>query len=569
VQQRLDALAPDSPVSSGEHRVILPDGSVGWNRWTDRALFDEQGRLLEYQSVGRDIAERKQAEEALRESEARLKEAQRSAHIGDWEVDLATGAVTWSDELYRIMRYDPDPDLRLDTLMNELCHPDDRARAEQAIQDAIATGELSPLEFRVITGDGEERIIWSKGKIIHDSHGRPARFVGVNQDVTERKAMESQLREASKMEAIGRLAGGIAHDFNNMLMGVIGYTHFLRQRVDDPSLTSDLDSVRKLADRGANLTQQLLAFGRRQRLERRVLDLNHQIETTGRMLPRLIGENIELQFSPAPDLAYVSADPAQIDQILMNLAVNARDAMPRGGALTIGTGNVTFDAEYVARNPGSKAGDYAMFAVADTGEGMDEETLSHLFEPFYTTKEVGRGTGLGLATIYGIVKQHDGYITVSSQLSKGTVFRIYLPRAEGELGDPDQGPTQSRGPRGQETVLMVEDEPTVRDVIGRALREHGYQVLLAGNADEALAIAERHEGTITLLLTDIVMPGRSGRELYAELLTKRPKIKALFMSGYDEQSVIVRDVQAAGLPFIPKPIDVHEIAWRVRRVIDG
>jgi len=440
VQQRLDALAPDAPVSSGEHRVILPDGSIGWNRWTDRALFDEQRRLQEYQSIGRDI--------------------------------------------------------------------------------------------------------------------------------TERKLMESQLHEASKMEAIGRLAGGIAHDFNNMLMGIVGYTHFLRQRVDDPALVSDLDAVRKLADRGASLTQQLLAFGRRQRLERRQLDLNDQIRSTSRMLPRLIGENIELQFRPDSDLAYVNADPAQVDQILMNLAVNARDAMPRGGALTISTGNVTFDAEYVARNPGSKAGDYAMFEVADTGEGMDQETLSHLFEPFYTTKEVGQGTGLGLATIYGIVKQHDGYTAVDSELGRGTTFRVYLPRTEGEPEAPDQEPILSRGPRGQEKVLMVEDEPAVRNVIGRALRNHGYQVLLASNADEALAIAEQHEGAIDLLLTDIVMPGRSGRELHAELLTKRPSVRVLFMSGYDEQSVIVRDVQAAGLPFIAKPIDVLEIAERVREALD-
>jgi len=506
-------------------------------------------------------------EEALRDSEQRFRTLTRLAPVGVYLTDALGNCLYANEQWLRTAGLELDQALGEGWVQG--IHPDDRARVASAWREAVETQSQWAEEYRFQTPGGKTTWVLGLATALLGPEGEATGYIGSNMDITDRRRLEDQLREASKMEAVGRLAGGIAHEFNNLLMGIIGYTDFVHKRVNDLALESDLSQVRNLVDRGASLTQQLLAFGRKQRLEWKVLDLSQHLESTCRTLPRLIGEHIDLQCSFAPDAGAVNADPAQITQVLIDLALNARDAMPQGGTLTVSTANATLDADYVRDHPEAEAGEYVTFSVADAGSGMDEETLAHIFEPFYTTKEVGEGTGLGLATIYGIVKQHGGYVAVDSELGAGSAFRVYLPRVADTPEPVPSGPPRSTRPGGQEVVLLVEDEPAVKDVASRVLRERGYQVLVAANADEAESVAHQHDGAIHLLLTDVVMPGRSGHDLYAALLNTHPALKVLFMSGYDEQSVVVRDVQAAGLPFIAKPMDVHELAEKVREVLDG
>jgi len=395
------------------------------------------------------------------------------------------------------------------------------------------------------------------------------RVWGTQRDVTDQRHLEEQFRQSQKMEAVGQLAGGIAHDFNNLLTAILGNTQLLlRELPPGDSKRGDVEEIRKASERAASLTRQLLAYSRRQMLQPVVLDLNVVVAEMDKLLRRLIGEHIALVTVLAPDLGRVKADPNQLEQVIVNLAVNARDAMPEGGKLTIETANVDLDEGFAQAHLGSVPGAYAMLAVTDTGSGMDATVRAHLFEPFFTTKEVGKGTGLGLATVYGIVKQSDGYISVYSEPGHGSSFKIYLPRVATPAGAA-AGPQKGGPARGTETVLVVEDEPAVLSLSRRALEAQGYVVLAASDAAAALRVVERHGGMIHLLLTDVVMPGLSGRELADQLAGQRPGIRVLYMSGYPGDAVVQHGTLPTGSAFLQKPFSPDGLARKVRDVLDA
>jgi PAS domain S-box-containing protein len=392
------------------------------------------------------------------------------------------------------------------------------------------------------------------------------------EDVTERRALEQQLRQSQKMEAVGRLAGGIAHDFNNLLMVISGYSEFLLERLgSEPQLRAPAQEIASAAERASSLTRQLLAFSRKQMLAPRIVNLNDVASENLKMLTRMIGEDIDLVWVPGTSLWAVRADAGQIDQVIMNLAVNARDAMPSGGKLTIETSNVTLDEDYVRLHTPLRPGEYVMIAISDTGAGMDTETQTHIFEPFFTTKGP-KGTGLGLSTVYGIVKQSGGYIWVYSELSKGTTFKIYLPRvaASGEPAVQIATPVEtSRAEPGTETILVVEDEANLRYLARQFLEKQGYKVVEAADGAVAMQIAVAHEGVIHLLLTDVIMPGMNGRELAQRISEIRPNIKILYMSGYTENVVGHNGMLDAGVRLLQKPFNLRDLKSKVREVLDA
>ena len=391
------------------------------------------------------------------------------------------------------------------------------------------------------------------------------------EDVTERRALEQQLRQAQKMEAVGRLAGGIAHDFNNLLMVISGYSEFLLERIGpEPSLRGPAQEIANAAGRATSLTRQLLAFSRKQMLAPKVVDLNGVVQENLKMLTRLIGEDIDLVMVPSSQVGAVKADPGQIEQVVMNLAVNARDAMPQGGKLTIETANVTLDANYARFHSPVKPGNYVMLAISDTGMGMDAETQTHIFEPFYTTKGL-KGTGLGLSTVYGIIKQSEGYIWVYSESGKGTTFKIYLPRVDAaamQLEAPQ--PAASAEPSGssRETILLVEDEENLRQLARQSLEHQGYTVIDAPDGAAAIRLSQSHKGPIHLLLTDVIMPGMNGRELANQVSSTRPEIKVLYMSGYTENHIGHNGTLDEGITLLQKPFTLPALKAKVREVLD-
>jgi PAS domain S-box-containing protein len=405
---------------------------------------------------------------------------------------------------------------------------------------------------------------------VFDAAGRIVNYVAVKHDITESLRLAEQLQQAQRMESVGRLAGGVAHDFNNMLGVILGYAELAVERVD-PSLPlhGDLLEIRKAANRSADLTRQLLAFARQQTVAPRVLDLNETVSGMVKMLKRLIGEDIALVWRPGTDLWPVKVDPSQIDQIMANMCINARDAVADIGTLTIETANVVFDDAYCADHSGFSPGEFALLAVSDTGSGMDEESLAHVFEPFYTTKGVGEGTGLGLSTVYGIVTQNGGFINVYSEPGHGTTFKIYLPRHSGEAEPlPTRGPSRPLA-RGRETILITEDEPAILAVTTRLLERLGYTVLAAGTPSEAIRLATENPDGTHLLMTDVVMPEMNGRDLAGKLLSLQPDLKRLFMSGYTADIIAHHGVLDEGVHFIQKPFSIEDLAAKVREVLDS
>jgi PAS domain S-box-containing protein len=399
--------------------------------------------------------------------------------------------------------------------------------------------------------------------------GGIAGVIGVSLDTTEHKKLEEQLRQAQKMQAVGQLAGGMAHDFNNLLMVMKGHTEILADRLGpNAPLRENVEQLEKAADRAAALTRQLLAFSRMQVLQPRVIDLNRVVSELIQMLPRLIGENIELVFQPTKNLGPVRADAGQIEQALLNLVVNARDAMPSGGRLTIETANVDLDESYGQRRVIVEPGPYIMLAVSDTGCGMDAETQSHIFEPFFTTKEPGKGTGLGLSMVYGIVKQSGGFIWVYSEPGHGATFKIYLPEVKERVEEKPVERTSSGPITGSETILLVEDEESVRDLVRNFLRDNGYTVLEAADGEQAVEVARRHRGALHLLVTDVVMPKLSGRELATRLLPNHPEMKVLYISGYTNDAVVRHGVLEGDMAFLQKPFTLKDLARKLREVLD-
>ncbi|MEP7189445.1 MAG: ATP-binding protein, partial [Roseiflexaceae bacterium] len=403
-----------------------------------------------------------------------------------------------------------------------------------------------------------------------DEAGRTIAFQAFGEDITDQRKLEEQFLQSQKMEAIGRLAGGIAHDFNNILVPIIGYTELgMMELSPDDKVYADLQRVREAAERAADLTRQILAFSRKQVLEMRTIDLNALVMDFQRMMQRLIGEDIEVHTFLDPALYQVKADKGQIEQVLLNLVVNARDAMLQGGKLTLETDNVYLDDAYLTKYADAQAsGHYVMLAVSDTGQGMDAETQQHIFEPFFTTKEQGKGTGLGLATVFGIVKQHGGNMWVYSELGKGTTFKMYLPQAEKTMPFAPGERTTPASVHGTETVLVVEDEDMVRELVGETLEAHGYKVIEAPGPEAGLQIAAGYQDIIHLLLTDVIMPEMNGRELYQKLAAIRSDIKVLYMSGYMDHAIVHHGILDEGVNFLQKPFTVQSLTRKVRQVLN-
>ncbi len=419
--------------------------------------------------------------------------------------------------------------------------------------------------------DGTAMMVRVSGRAVSNG-GKEKTFELFAEDVTERRALEQQLRQSQKMEAVGRLAGGIAHDFNNLLMVISGYSEFLLDRLSpEPALRGPAQEIASAAVRATSLTRQLLAFSRKQMLAPKILDLNGVVTENLKMLTRVIGEDIDLVMVPAAELGAVRADAGQIEQVIMNLAVNARDAMPSGGKLTIETSNISLDEESARFHPSLKPGNYVMLAISDTGAGMDSETQSHIFEPFFTTKGP-KGTGLGLSTVYGIVKQSGGYIWVYSEAGKGTTFKIYLPRVAATAECPVQASVSAESVTaepGTETILLVEDEANLRYLARQFLEKQGYRVMEAADGAVAMQIAVAHEGVIHLLLTDVIMPGMNGRELAQRISEIRPNVKVLYMSGYTENVIGRNGTLDAGVRLLQKPFTLHDLKSKVREVLDS
>jgi PAS domain S-box-containing protein len=433
----------------------------------------------------------------------------------------------------------------------------------------------SPIPFQGLIAewtrrDGRATVVRVSGRAVTNG-GKGKTFELFAEDVTEQRALQQQLLQSQKMEAVGRLAGGIAHDFNNLLMVISGYSEFLLERLGpEPTLRTPAQEISNAAGRASSLTRQLLAFSRKQMLAPKILDLNGVVTENLKMLTRVIGEDIDLVMVPTPGLGTVRADAGQIEQVIMNLAVNARDAMPAGGKLTIETSNVSLDEEYARFHAPLKPGNYVTLAISDTGAGMDSETQSHIFEPFFTTKGL-RGTGLGLSTVYGIVKQSGGYIWVNSEPDKGTTFKIYLPRVSDITETIAQvaAPAESNAVRGTETILVVEDEPNLRYLARQFLEKQGYRVIEAADGAAAMQIVVAHEGTIHLLLTDVIMPGMNGRELAQRIVEIRPNTKVLYMSGYTENVIGRNGTLDAGIRLLQKPFTLRELKVMVREVLDS
>ncbi len=519
------------------------------------------------------FADEQAAVRALRESDAVLQRALEVGQIGSWTSGVGPAArLEWSQEVCRIFGVDSASLTGTTDDFFRCVHPDDLPSIAAARDAALTSGQPYRIDHRVVWADGTIRWVHERADVERDAQGRPVRLIGVVQDITERKqaeealqAAEEQLRQSQKMDAIGRLAGGVAHDFNNMLSIITGRSELLlRNTALAPPLRRDIDLIHRTADRAASLTRQLLAFSRKQVLQPKVLDLNTVVANMGRMLRRVIGEDVDLVIVARPGLARVNADPGQLEQVILNLAVNARDAMPGGGHLTIETAQTDLDAEYARRHTGVHPGRHVMLAVTDTGLGMEPAVRERIFEPFFTTKEIGKGTGLGLSTVYGIVQQSGGAIWVYSEPGQGTTFKIYLPSVD-EPTEADRAPEEP--PRGgSETVLLCEDESDLRELTREVLEEFGYHVLEAADGRHALEVSAGHTGPIHLLLTDVVMPRMNGSDLAAQLTRERP-LRVLYMSGYTETSVVRRG-DVPGAAFLQKPFSPTVLARTVREVLD-
>jgi PAS domain S-box-containing protein len=520
----------------------------------------------------RENKERRQAEERLQKSQSQLAQAHQIAKIGSWEWDITHDQVSFSEETRCLYGYLPDEDFDMQKCL-ERVHPDDVDRVKQALAKAIENRKSYVCDHRALLPDGTVHAIQGRGEIITDNQGKVHKIFGIVQDVTEAKLAqealqqsEEQLRQAQKMEAVGQLAGGVAHDFNNLLTVIHGYCGMaLQQKEEAQPIRKHIEEIQKAAERAASLTNQLLAFSRKQVLRPSVLQLNDVVHGMEKMLRRLIGEDIELSTTYDPALGNVKADAGQIEQVIMNLAVNARDAMPRGGKLTISTSNTRVDQTTKYRNRKLEVGDYVMLAISDDGLGMTEEIKAHLFEPFFTTKGLGKGTGLGLATCHGIICQSGGDIRVYSEPNTGTTFKIYLPRTDAAL-EPVATPDSELLAPGTESILVVEDDVAVRTLTVKALVSCGYQVQESGNAFEALRLLKRNP-QFDLVITDVIMPQMSGKELHDQIKSQLPQIKVLLMSGYTDDALAHHGVLDERLFFLEKPFSPAKLSGKVRGIL--
>ena len=645
-------------------------------------------------AIGRDITERKSVEEGLKNSEAVLARAEQIAHLGSWEMDVATGELFWSQEIYRMFGADQEEMSPTYELVLRFIHPGDKEAVVRSHNKALAGKTPHSIKHRIVRSDGEIRTVHERAIVIFDETGKPVRMVGTVQDITEqeviqetlreseekyrtlfdnaadaivisdeegnflevnrvacerfgyskeefthmtladintseyidsipekikqikekgqaffetqavrrdgttfptevssvkfsyrgkpailsvsrditpRKQLESQLLQSQKMEAIGQLAGGVAHDFNNLLTAIMGYSGMLKLKADlDKKHMNYLDEIIRSSERASSLTSQLLAFSRKQVLQPKIINANTLVANIEKMLCRLIGEDVDLSTVLDPELGVIKADPGQIEQVIMNLAVNARDAMLKGGKLTIETCNIYQDKEYCKAHTAASPGWYVMLTISDTGHGMDEETKKHIFEPFFTTKAKGQGTGLGLATVYGIVKQSGGYIWVYSEPDRGTTFKVYFPRVDIVENDKENSSEATKPLKGNETILIAEDEEVVRNLIFESLVIFGYDVIKANNGREAIEVFKKNsDGSIHMLITDVIMPDMGGRELVENLEKQKTNLKVLYISGYTDNAIVHHGELDKGVAFLQKPFSPHVLAKKVREVLDA
>jgi len=546
-----------------------------WNRALRREVWQRtaelRASLQEKDTLARGLAG---SEEALREANETLRSLIEASPLAVVVLDTEGSVRNWNAATERIFGW-PAAEIVGQRLPYVPPNLEDEARS--LVDRALGGETLTGVETQRLRKDGTLVDVAISVAPVHGPGGVVTGTIAVLADVGERAQLEAQLRQAQKMEAVGRLAGGIAHDFNNLLTAITGYAGLLLRGLNDPSLRAKAEAIGKAADQAASLTSQLLSFSRKQVLASRLLDLNAVLARIESVLRRVIGEDIQLVSVQAPGLWPIRADPGRIEQVLMNLAVNARDAMPRGGTLTLETANVELSESFSRLHPGAGSGPHVLLSVTDTGQGMEPEIQKRIFEPFFTTKAVGSGTGLGLATVYGIVKQSEGYITLESAPGSGSTFRVYLPRAanvqaEAEpLEAPPPEPETASAPddRATETILLVEDEDVVRDLTCEVLEERGYTVLAARHAGEALLIAERHPGPIDMLLTDVVMPHMGGRELAQRVAPLRPGVQVLYVSGYTDDEVLRHGVMEAEVAFLQKPFTATALLGKVRSVLDG
>lgn len=516
-------------------------------------------------------------EAAFRHSQEDLKASQRIAHVGSWRLDLKTNEVIWSEELFRMYGLDYSGTPPPFTEHHKLFTPESWEKLSAALDNAMDTGEPYDLELETIRQDKSQGWMWVHGEAQTDKTGKMIGLRGASQDITARKRVEAeqeklkiQLLQAQKMESVGRLAGGVAHDFNNMLSIILGNTDILMEETDPNGLYfENLQEIFKAANRSAKLTKQLLAFARKQVVSPKVLILNEVIDEMLKMLRRLIGEDIDLKWLPGEGLNPVKMDPSQLDQILANLCVNARDAIKSVGKITIETGNVNLDEEYCKDHIEAITGDYVMIAVTDDGAGMDKATLGNIFDPFFTTKDADRGSGLGLSTVFGIVKQNNGFINVYSEPGQGTTFKLYFPRHIMETSHGNGEASQPATYLGTETILLVEDEPSIIRLTRMMLERLGYTILSAPTPKEAIKIASQAGVQIDLLITDVVMPDMNGKNLAKEITKQFPDLKCLFMSGYTANIIANHGILDNGVHFISKPFSKQQLAKKVRDVLDN
>jgi PAS domain S-box-containing protein len=572
-----DALKGIQPLDI-EHRIFRRDGQERYLHSLAEVISNPQGKPVSMSGTIQDITERKLAEEALRKSEERYRLVAKATNDVIWDWDIVLDTVLWNDGLNSVFTYEPSQVINNFEWWFERIHPADRERIANNIQATLDGGGLSWFdEYRFQKADGSYAVVFDRGYIAQDENGKPVRMIGAMQDLTERRKAEQALREseeklqqAQKMESIGRLAGGIAHDFNNLLTAILGYSEIaLMQIKEGDPLRANIEEIKRAGNRAANLTRQLLAFSRKQVLQPQIMDFNSIVFELDKMLRRLIGEDVELVTHLQDSIGLVKADPNQVEQVIINLAINARDAMPNGGKLTIETANVQLDREYSSKHPDVRPGAYVMIAVSDNGEGMDEAVKERIFEPFFTTKSIGKGTGLGLSTVHGIVKQSEGHIWVYTELGNGTTFKLYFPRTD--VSAIQFNPVNEKlrtNNTGNETILLVEDDEIVRKMAMRILELDGYQLLCASSPFEALSICKQYTEKIHLLLTDVVMPQMSGNILAQNVLSLRPDIIVLYMSGYTENTIVHHGALDEGINFIEKPFTPELLSQKVRALLD-
>jgi two-component system, cell cycle sensor histidine kinase and response regulator CckA len=564
-----------------EKRYLHKNGTVVWGLVSCALIRDTQNKPLHFVTQIQDFTQRKQTEETLRESEEKYRIIAMNTVDVIVVMDMNLRCTFVSPTVERLRGFTVAE--AMGQTLEQVITPESLQRVQKVIEEEMqleASGMADPGRTRILEAEEHKKdgsTIWVEiaASFLRDRNGKAIGILSVSRDITERKRakeekakLEDRLRQAQKMESVGRLAGGVAHDFNNMLGVILGHAELALEHVDPAQpLHANLKEIQSAAQRSADLTRQLLAFARKQTVAPKVLDLNDTIASMLNMLHRIIGENIELVWLPGNNVWPVEMDPSQINQILANLCVNARDAIADVGIVTIKTGNSVLDEEYCVHHPGLVPGDYVLLVVSDNGRGMDNETLKYIFEPFFTTKAIGEGTGLGLATIYGIVKQNKGFIGVHSESGQGTIFEIHLPRHSGKTTEVSAEGSSGPSICSRETILLVEDESAILKMTRSMLEQQGYTVLAASTPGEAMRLAREHAGEIHMLMTDVVMPEMNGRELANNVISLYPHLKRLFMSGYTADVIAHHGVLEPGVYFLQKPFSMKELTAKVREVL--